>query len=194
MANEFCPMPEARLYAQRIDRPDVDFVVAAMFTGNIRDRADRLNASLEKVGLNYMLYHVPSVHRSISTKGGDDIAFCKPNFIHHVMQELQRPILYLDADIVVREFPAKIVEVARGHTNFAIYNWFADPASDRYELVGVPINGVANKDRFIDLHTAWTCPIPASCCAAAPCNFMTIQMARGTYWHPGWAPSIYTLV
>jgi hypothetical protein len=148
MAIEFRPMPGAHVYAQRIVQSDVRLVAAAMFTASVRDRADRLKASLEKVGLNYALYQVPSVHRGISSKGGDDIAFCKPNFIHHVMQGLQRPVMYLDADIVVREFPSKILEIARSGTDFAIYNWFADPASDRYELVGVPVNGVANKDRF----------------------------------------------
>ena len=74
MAMDFRPMPDTRVHAQRMVRPDVDFVVAAMFTANVRDRADRLRASLEKAGLNYALYEVPSVHRSISTKGGDDIA------------------------------------------------------------------------------------------------------------------------
>ena len=148
MAAEFRPMPDVRPYARRIDRPDVDFVVAAMFTFDVGDRADRLKASLERTGLNYALYRVPSVHRSISTKGGGDIAFSKPNFIHHVMEEFRRPILYLDADLVVREFPSRILEIARGGSDFAIYNWFADPAADRYESVPIPIDGAETKNRF----------------------------------------------
>jgi hypothetical protein len=148
MAIDFRPMPDARVHAQRMVRPDIDLIVAAMFTANVRDRAARLRASLETAGLNYALYEVPSVHRSISTKGGDDIAFCKPNFIHHVMQELQRPVLYLDADMVVREFPSKILEIARSGIDLAIYNWFADPAADRYEPVRLPVDGVETKNRF----------------------------------------------
>jgi hypothetical protein len=88
------------------------------------------------------------VHRSISAKGSDDIAFCKPIFIHRILEEMRRPVLYLDADTVVREFPSRILEFARSGTDFAIYNWFADPATDRYEPVRAEYNGVETNNRF----------------------------------------------
>jgi|SRR5271170_3720473 len=148
MAAQFRPLPEARLHAQRRDRTDVAFVVAAMFTPDMSTRVDRLKASLDTSNLDYALYQVPSVHRSISARGGDDTAFSKPNFIHHALEELRRPVLYLDADMVVRGFPSKIDEIAWSGTDFAIYNWFADPAADRYEAVRLPIDGMETWNRF----------------------------------------------
>jgi hypothetical protein len=129
MAIDFHPISDIRLDAQRIDRPDIDFVVAAMFTASVRDRADRLKASLESTILNYVLYQVPSVHRSISANGSDDIALCKPNFIHRILEEMRRSVLYLDADTV-------------------IYNWYADPATDRYKPLRAEYDGVETNNRF----------------------------------------------
>lgn len=141
-------MPSANSQARRLDRPDAEFVVAAMFTEDIRHIAARLEASLELTNLNYALYQVPSIHRSISTKGNDDIAYCKPNFIHQVMMDLQRPVLYLDADVIVRALPTKILQVARSGADFAIYNWIADLANDAYVPVRVHVNGGQISNRF----------------------------------------------
>jgi hypothetical protein len=124
------------------DRP---FTVAAMFTADMTTSAERLKASLELFGLNYALYQVPTVHRSISPRGSDDLNFCKPAFIEQMLATYAMPILYLDADTVVLEPPIKIRRMVRRRgPDFAIYNWLADDANAAYKAI--PFAG--SKNRF----------------------------------------------
>ena len=88
-----------------------------------------------------MLYQVPTVHCSISTRGRNDITFCKPNFIQHVLNDCHAPVLYVDADIVFREPPLKILQATRERADFASYNWLADKANDGY----APVNSNDNQ-------------------------------------------------
>jgi hypothetical protein len=81
----FRPLPGARVHARRLERPECGFAVASMFTAEFEDRAARLRETLERAGVDYVLYAVPAVHRSLTAKGSNDIAFAKPNFIHHAM-------------------------------------------------------------------------------------------------------------
>ena len=119
-----------------------------MFTANVKAFADRLKSSLEQVGLNFVLYEVPTIHSSISAKGTNDITFCKANFIHFIHSEYQLPVLYVDADIVFRNMPQKVFQLARERVSFASYNWFADVATDAYVPVTVVSNGISLKNRF----------------------------------------------
>jgi hypothetical protein len=122
---------------------DWPFTVAAMFTPDFTALAERLKASLEQFGLNYALYQVPSIHRSISPRGSDDMQFSKPSFIEQMLTIHATPILYLDADTVVRAPPDKITQIANRGIDFAIYNWFADDATAAY--VAVPFAGSNNR-------------------------------------------------
>ena len=119
-----------------------------MFTKSVEAMASRLRASLEHWNLDYVLYEVPSIHRSISPKGSDDISFSKAHFIKHVLATEQKPVLYLDADTVVREFPAFISDLATTQTEFAIYNWLADPVTDAYAPVTLSFGGKLTTNRF----------------------------------------------
>jgi hypothetical protein len=115
-------------------RNNAPFVVVAMFTQDYRDYAGRLAGSLDSLGLTFCLYQVPCVHRSISTKGTDDITFSKPSFILRALEEFQRPVLYVDTDMVFAAMPDVIFELAKS-ADFAVYNWLGDPCTDGYLAV-----------------------------------------------------------
>lgn len=148
LMSDFLSLSDARLYAKQAHNKDLRFSVISMFTASHESHATRLKASLDKFKLNYNLYQVPSVHQSISTKGTDDLTYCKPNFIYNVMTDLNQPVLYVDTDIVVREFPAKIDELLDQNVDFAAYNWLADSSNAAYEPITINANGQSFTKRF----------------------------------------------
>lgn len=112
------------------------YIIATMFTPDMRAYADRLRASLDAHGLEHALREVPTVHRAISTKGSDDLEYSKPSFILRMLDEFARPVLYLDADLVVRQYPIMIAELVQNDVQFASYNWLGDEeATDAYTPV-----------------------------------------------------------
>jgi hypothetical protein len=151
---KFRALQSTQVFARRTDRSGPEFCVAAMFTENHRAYADRLKASLDLVNLNYSLYQVPEVHCSISPNGTNDITFSKPNFIKNVIDELKCSILYVDADVVVREFPTAIADASQKGVDLAIYNWLADKTTYAYAPVTMMYDGIEEKDRFYKLSNA----------------------------------------
>jgi hypothetical protein len=115
---------------------DAPFVVCAMFTPNYCLKAERLAASLEQLDLGYALFETPQIHRSISGRGSDDIAFAKPRFIAAMLQRFGKPVLYVDADVVFRQPPMLFATLCADHTDFAIYNWLADAENDAWMPAG----------------------------------------------------------
>lgn len=114
------------------------FVVASMFTPSHRDLATRLAESLKKLGLPFAIYEVPTVHRSISSRGADDPAFTKANFISFVLDEFRAPVLYVDCDCVFRVEPKRVRSLVADGCDFAIYNWLADEHTDAFIPFNVP--------------------------------------------------------
>jgi hypothetical protein len=112
------------------------FLVAAMYTDGYAEKAARLRASCERLGLPHELRRVPTVHNSISSSGTADPAYTKASFILDVLARRRAPVLYVDADCVFRSAPALIGELLAGGTEFAIYNWAADRNTEAY----VPAN------------------------------------------------------
>jgi len=112
------------------------FLVGAIFTAGYADKAKRLAASCGRFLLPYELHEVPTVHRSMSTKGSDDLRFTKANFIHYLLRTHKKPVLYLDVDCEFIAEPHLITELAQTRCDFAIYNWLADDYADRF----CPIN------------------------------------------------------
>jgi hypothetical protein len=108
------------------------YIVCAMFTASYAEKANRLAASCAKFSLPYELHEVPTVHRSMSTRGCDDLGFTKANFVHHLLSTHKRPVLYLDADVEFTAQPDLITELVRDRCDFAIYNWLADQYTDRF--------------------------------------------------------------
>lgn len=111
---------------------DAPFTVCAMFTASYRLKAERLAASLDQLGLAHALFETPQIHRSISGRGSDDIAFAKPRFIAAMLQRFAKPVLYVDADVVFRQQPTLIAALCADGTDFAIYNWLADAENDAW--------------------------------------------------------------
>jgi hypothetical protein len=129
-----------------IERP---FLVAAMSTPDYADRANRLAASCRKVGVPYVIYEVPSVHRSISPRGVADERYTKSSFIRFLLDEHRRPILYVDADCVFVSYPDLIERIAAGQSDFAIYNWLADEHTDCFVPVKMHMpSGDVDRTRF----------------------------------------------
>ena len=125
------------------------YVVGAMFTDAYRGEAERLAASCERFGLPYAIHEVPTVHRSISPRGSDDLAFTKANFIRHLLATHGKPILYVDADCEFISEPVLADELVRSGCDFAIYNWLADEHTDAFVAVDVSVaNGPPMKNRF----------------------------------------------
>ena len=108
------------------------YVVGAMFTADYAEKAARLAASCEKFGLPYAIHEVPTVHRSISARGTEDLSYTKPNFIHYLMAAHNKPVLYLDVDCEFLGKPELISDLVRSRCDFAIYNGFADAYGDRF--------------------------------------------------------------
>ena len=115
--------------------PGSSFVACAMFTPSHRDKAARLADSLAAFGLQHALFEVPSVHRSISSAGGGDLDFSKPRFIAYALARFDKPVLYLDADMVVRQPPVLVAQICASQADFAVYNWLFDPAPDAWGQV-----------------------------------------------------------
>src|SRR4051812_4514148 len=92
------------LWRSRLDG-SAPFLVTSIFTKSYQEKAERLAASLERHGLPHALFEVPSVHRSISSKGNDDIRYCKPHFLSWALAHFDRPILFIDSDCEVERRP-----------------------------------------------------------------------------------------
>jgi len=111
---------------------DQPFLVGAMFTAGYAGKAERLAASCARFSLPHALHEVPTVHRSLSVNGSDDLRFTKANFVHHLLRTHNKPVLYLDADCEFISQPVLITELVKSRCDFAIYNWLADEYTDRF--------------------------------------------------------------
>jgi hypothetical protein len=128
---------------------DAPYIVGAMFTPGYAAKASRLAASCETFGVPYELHEVASVHRSVSSRGTTDPAFTKANFIHHMIQQHRKPVLYVDADCEFQSQPELLEPLARGGHDFAIYNWLADEYTDAFAPIEIIISsGPPIKNRF----------------------------------------------
>jgi hypothetical protein len=127
------------------------FMVASLYTPNYRSLAERLAASLNRMGMPFVLFEVPTVHRSISSQGTDDPAYTKANFLRFLFDTYGVPVLYVDCDCVLRSEPRLIRCLVEAGTEFAIYNWLADEHTDAFvpvELRGADGQVVKPADRF----------------------------------------------
>lgn len=127
------PPPLFKLWARR-DIPGAPFIVCAMFSKGYQEKAERLLASLLPLRLEYAIYEVPAVHRSVSLKGVDDLSLSKPQIIAFALDQFKKPVLYVDADTCFRGMPALFTSL---RDDFAIYNWLAGDCTDAW----VPVPG-----------------------------------------------------
>ena len=147
--NDAFPLPLlATRTTENTGRGGSRFLVASMYTASYAHRAERLRASCENLELPYVLQEVPTIHNSISASGSADLCYTKANLIHSLLSRYGRPILYVDADCVFRSYPALIDEFLAGGTDFAIFNWAADPDNEAFFPVDVRSGGKIFHGRF----------------------------------------------
>src|SRR3954471_6484449 len=84
------------------------YVIGTMFTEPYREKACRLAASCQRLGLPYQFHEVPFVHNSMSVKGGGDLSYTKANFVRHLLDTHKRPVLYVDADCEIMSPPVLV--------------------------------------------------------------------------------------
>jgi hypothetical protein len=102
----------------------------SLFTHSYRAKAERLQHSLDSQDLDYAFYSIPQTHCSISPTAPDDIAYSKPSLIEQLLDRLDRPIVYLDADLVVCDRPVLLLDLPKQSVDFAILNWLALAEND----------------------------------------------------------------
>jgi hypothetical protein len=137
------------------DRTASGYTTVAMFSPAYRGLAERLKASLISCGLHYFLYEVPAVHRSISSRGVDDLSLTKAALIRFAWNQHQGPVLYLDCDVVAHRPPRRFAELQHAGRDFAIYNWLADEYTDCLVPVsaqGLPPGRIYRYSHAIDLY------------------------------------------
>ncbi len=128
------------------------FLVGAMMTPDYADLGERLLKSCQDFSLPVAIFEVPTVHCSISQKGTENLSYTKANFIHFLIDRYKKPILYVDADCVVMQYPDRIELLLEDQVDFAIFNWFAEEDTAGFIPVDVTIKDDAGtrvvRDRF----------------------------------------------
>jgi hypothetical protein len=104
--------------AQRPSRSGWTFV--AMYTDDFADRAQLLIRSCKQHGAAIETQRIEpeDYRRTIASK---------PEFMLRTLKRLRRPIVYLDADFEVMQYPALFDNPE--NADFMIYNWYADPGN-----------------------------------------------------------------
>ena len=119
-------------------------LICGMFTPDYAALAERLVDSLQRLALAHAIFEVPTVHRSISSRGSEDPTYTKANFLWHVLTSIRGTVLYLDVDCVVRKTPELIARLACDGHDLATVNWLGPDRNDAY--VPAPLPGNAEPD------------------------------------------------
>jgi hypothetical protein len=147
------------------------FLVVGVFTPAYQAKADRLMASCRALRLAGVFYRSPLIHNSVSPTGVADPAFTKPRFISQALETFGKPVLYLDADMVVKERP-ELFRTFPAKVDLAIYNWFGDRASDAWQPMEVTLpDGTLSGKRFWRLRNCIDYHDPAQLLASGATQF-----------------------
>lgn len=130
------PFPFIRCLCEPTD--EQRYVVGAMMTANHAHYGERLAASCRAHSLPLALFEVPTVHRSISQSGSDDLRCTKASFVNFLLDRYHRPVLYVDADCRIMQRPDRIDVLIADDIDFAIFNWLADEHTEAYVPVPLP--------------------------------------------------------
>jgi hypothetical protein len=134
--------PRLELRYGSLPGPEGPPSICAMFTPSYVSAAERLAHSLRDLSLAHALFEVPSVHRSISLHGSDDLTYTKANIMCRLLELTKRPVLYVDVDCVVRRHPELLFRLLQRGCDFAIRNWLSADPNDAY----VPAHIAENAD------------------------------------------------
>jgi hypothetical protein len=115
-----------------------------MFTKKYEHYYKRLKLSCIDHNLPVAFYELPAVHHSVTISGTDDPRFTKQNFILSCLDRYKHPIVYLDIDTVICQYPYLFDLI---DTDLAIYNWLADIENTAYNYskqhnAYIPINEI----------------------------------------------------
>lgn len=163
------------------------YVIGAMFTAGYSEKAERLASSCERFALPYVIHEVPTVHRSISRRGTDDLSYTKANFIRQLLATHRKPVLYLDADCEFVSRPDLIDELVRSGCDFAIYNGCAEEYTDRFVPIELRLGAdeppIRNRFFRWSGHVGWYSTSQLMCCGLV--QFMQIPSRRMHCWPDG---------
>jgi hypothetical protein len=164
------PIKDIGIYRENLlSSPQNPFIVCAFFTPKemrYYKFAQRLLTSCEKFGLQYSIYEIPDIHRSISLNGCDDLAFTKANFIAYNMSRFpDKNILFVDVDVLFVDYPKKIAEISGAGYDFAIYNWLSDKQNAVYCPQTKEVGGkiIFTEFYIFSHHYPYYCPNQLTC-------------------------------
>jgi len=102
------------------DARGTPWVLVAMYTDEFAGRARVLTRSCLDHGVDHRVERIDrdEYRRTIASK---------PAFMLRMLKRLRRPIVYVDADFEVMQYPA-LFDNPQG-ADFMIYNWYADPGN-----------------------------------------------------------------
>lgn len=103
-----------------------DWLLVSMYTENYADRAEALRRSCVEHGVPHRL-------ELISASDYQRAVNFAVRFMLEMLQQHRGPIVYTDADFVVKQYPA-LFDNPDG-VDFMIYNWYADPENTWYQHV-----------------------------------------------------------
>jgi hypothetical protein len=144
-----------------------NFLFISMYTKNYGQLAERLAVSMEKHGLPFAIYEVPTVHNSISEKGSQDLTYTKSSFIRNIMSRTNKNIIYIDCDCEIKKFPSLLFEIA-AKNDFAIFNWLSPQENNVY----LPYHNNDNSES----------PYKYSHCIQATCSTQLICSGAVQFW------------
>ena len=78
------------------------FVAVGAYTPSHKAVAARLKESLQRFGVPFSLWEVPEIHMSLSCRGGENLAYSKPNLALRALARFNVPVVVLDCDLVRR--------------------------------------------------------------------------------------------
>jgi hypothetical protein len=96
------------------------WILVAMYTDDFAERAQQLLRSCHDHGVECLAERIrpDDYRRTIASK---------PDFMLRMLKRFRRPIVYVDADFEVMQYPA-LFDNPDG-ADFMIYNWYADPTN-----------------------------------------------------------------
>jgi hypothetical protein len=120
----------------------VPFMVLFAATPSHKEMANRLRESVKNLGLPFVSLEVPTIHKSVSPKGSDDIRYCKANLIAHFLRRQDRPVLYIDSDCIVESYPFLAGYLSAEAYDFAVFNWLNLESNQAYVRDGSESTGL----------------------------------------------------
>lgn len=128
--NTINTLDHSKLVYENLNSKKVNnYIVCSMLTKNYYKFYNRFKLSCIDHDLPLAIYEIPEIHYSITMSGSSDIRFSKHNFILSCLERYNCPIVFLDIDLVVCQFPYIFDSIT---TDFAIYNWLADIENTTY--------------------------------------------------------------